>query len=590
MSLTFEPASRSSALATDTAAQTPSRAEVDHNIFRTFERIADALPGKTAVVLPRIDASGGPISYAEHSFSELKNLAERYASGLWQQGIRPEMKAVVLIKPGLDFIALALAFLKLGVVPVLVDGGMGPKNMLDCIQQAQPDILVGIPQVFVLKWLRRAAFSSVRFAFIHTDSKITGGMATLRTLQQRGDGTAPTHWRRSDEMILLLFTSGSTGAPKGVVYTPGIVAAQLEVLKATFQLTPEDVDMPIIPALVIATLSLGMTVVIPPIDPVKPMTLDPRVLAAVLGERKVTFSFGSPAVWGKIIDHCLQTGTRLLTLKHLLIAGAPTNAKLLRRIGEVVPNGRFCTPLGATECTPITNICSDELDETLLRRQESGAGCCVGRPTLGQTIRVIAIADQEIRKIEEATLLEAQEIGEIVVKGAVVTRAYYKQELATRRAKILDTDGAIWHRTGDVGYFDREGRLWFCGRKAHICRYRDNNFYSVKVEHCFNSIPGIARVALVNVTLNAEQVLALCVELEDLRTDRQAKTTILACVRQFADRRGIPLKFVAYYPKPFPVDKRHNAKIERHILAEWAQRAVGTMRYRNAVFEIESKE
>jgi olefin beta-lactone synthetase len=327
-----------------------------------------------------------------------------------------------------------------------------------------------------------------------------------------------------------------------------------------------------------------MTVVIPPLNPVAPLSVNPRAIAEVVNQCGVTFSFGSPAIWGKIAAYCRKKRIGFPHLKRLVVAGAPTNTRMLRVLGEIVPNGRFFTPLGATECTPITNISSEEIAQSLLTRQESGAGFCVGRPTRYHVIRIIGIVEGDIPHIDHATLVTTGEIGEIIVKGPVVTKEYYHNAGATSSAKIYESNGDVWHRTGDVGYLDEQGRLWFCGRKSHICEYGGERYYSVQVEHCFNSLAGIDRVALVNVYRNEERVLALCIETTKRFVRNKLKAMIAKDVTETAVRHGIPLNVILFYPKAFPVDKRHHAKIERHLIAGWAQYALESKRHTRRVY------
>jgi len=562
----------------------------NQNIYLTFEGVAQKQPSKTAVVVPIIHHQREVRSYQYYSFGDLLLSTRKYANGFLSAGLKPNMKALVFIKPGVELISIAFALAKIGIVPVLIDAGIGVRNVLDCVRQAKPDILIGIPQAFVLKIFNHQAFNSVKFNFIDTGHCMLSSYTPLQQIRDSDDSEGYTHPRDAEDLTFLLFTSGSTGAPKGVVYTPSIFQGQLDTLRSAFSLTPEDVDMPIIPALVIGTLCLGMRVVIPPINPLKPTSMNPKVIAKVVNDCGVTFSFGSPAVWGKIARFCVDNGIHFPKLKQLLVAGAPSSATTLRLFRKIVPNGRFHTPLGATECTPITTISSDELDEAILSRQESGGGFCVGRPTRNHTIRMIGITDDDVPMISEAKVLSEGDIGEIIVKGPVVTKLYYENKLATRKAKIYESNGEVWHRTGDVGYFDDQGRIWFCGRKAHICNYGDETYYSVKVEYCFNGLAGINRVALVNISLDGQKVLALCIEPTQRFMGPTARRTIVTDIVQVARCYRIPLRVIAFHPGQFPVDKRHHAKIERHLLAKWAQDSLTGLRYKWNIYRISVSE
>lgn len=567
-----------------------SRSDFNQNIYLTFESVAQRQPSETAVVVPAIHRQREVQSYLHYSFSDLLLSTRKYANGFLSTGVKPNMKALVFIQPGVELISIVFALAKIGIVPVLIDAGIGVRNILDCVKQAKPDILIGIPRAFLFKIFNHQAFDSVKFNFIDARHCMLPSYISLQKIKDSDDSEGYTHPRDTEDLTFLLFTSGSTGAPKGVVYTPSIFQGQLATLRSAFSLTPDDVDMPIIPALVIGTLCLGMRVVIPPINPLKPTSMDPNVIAKVVNDCGVTFSFGSPAVWGKIARFCVDHGIHFPKLKQLLVAGAPSSATTLRLFRKIVPNGRFYTPLGATECTPITTISSDEMDEAILSRQESGGGFCVGKPTRNHTIRMIGITDDDLPMISAAKILGEGDIGEIIVKGPVVTKLYYENELATRKAKIYESNGEVWHRTGDVGYFDDQGRIWFCGRKAHICNYGDETYYSVKVEYCFNGLTGINRVALVNIFLDGQKVLALCIEPTQRFMGPTARHRIVANIVQVARSYHIPLKVIAFYPRQFPVDKRHHAKIERHLLAKWAQDSLTGLRHKWTMYRVSDSE
>ncbi|HEX4591580.1 MAG TPA: peptide synthase, partial [Gemmataceae bacterium] len=162
------------------------------------------------------------------------------------------------------------------------------------------------------------------------------------------------------------------------------------------------------------------------------------------------------------------------------------------------------------------------------------------------------------------------QIGEITVTGPFVTKAYHARPEATKLAKIIDKEGRVWHRMGDVGYVDDRGRLWFCGRKAHRVTTATGTLYTIPVEAVFNTHPAVYRTALVGIGPAGKQTPVLCIELErDARkTDRTQLTRELLEIGAKHDHtRGI--RFISFHPG-FPVDVRHNAKVFREKLAVWA--------------------
>jgi acyl-CoA synthetase (AMP-forming)/AMP-acid ligase II len=266
----------------------------------------------------------------------------------------------------------------------------------------------------------------------------------------------------------------------------------------------------------------------------------------------------------------------LPTVKRVTSAGAPVPPDVVSKMLELLPqDARLWTPYGATECLPVAVIEGREL-LSLRERTESGAGTCVGRPVPPNEVRIIRIDDEAIGEWSDALLVGAGQVGEITVAGPTATDAYWNRDAQTRLAKIPETlpDGGerIVHRMGDLGWFDGEGRLWFCGRKSQRVVVDDTTtLCTEQVEPVFNAHPEVARTALVGVGPNGAQRPLLCVELRR-GVDAKQWPRIADELRHLADGLVHTAKVEGFlhYPKPFPVDIRHNAKIGREKLAVWA--------------------
>ena len=344
-----------------------------------------------------------------------------------------------------------------------------------------------------------------------------------------------------------------------------------------YGIEPGEVDFCTFPLFALFGPALGMTCVVPRMNPSRPATIDPAAAFAQMKEHSVTNLFGSPAVVRRLGQH---PGGRaeLSTLRRVISAGAPARLDALEQLQAKLRAGvEIFTPYGATECLPVSNIGTrDILGETAaLTRQ--GQGTCVGRPVPGVAVAVIAITDEPIAAWGESLTLPPGEVGEFVVRGPVVTREYFRNPAATALAKIPDrATGETLHRTGDVGYLDDAGRLWFCGRKSHRVVTATGTLFTEMVEGVFNEVPGVFRTALVGVTRGGVTHPVLCVERFWPR-DAPYHRVRLAPVdwvrlRSDAAARGV----AAVLPHPgFPVDVRHNAKIAREKLAVWADRELG---------------
>jgi acyl-CoA synthetase (AMP-forming)/AMP-acid ligase II len=372
-----------------------------------------------------------------------------------------------------------------------------------------------------------------------------------------------TYPSRPDDLAAILFTSGSTGAPKGVCYEHRMFEAQVRLIRETYGIRPGEVDLPLLPIFALFNPALGMTTVVPEIDPRRPADVDPAKIVQAIQQEGVTNSFGSPTLWRKIGDHCVRNGITLPSLRRVLCAGAPVPAPLWKASTSFLPNGRLHSPYGATEALPVATISSAEIDPTSVR------GACVGRAVAGIEVKPIAITDGPIATIPDARELPVGEIGEIIVRGPVVTQTYDELPEATRAAKIRDASGAVWHRMGDCGYIDASGRLWFCGRKVERVVTPAGTFFTEPCEQVFRQHPRVKRCALIGIDRPAGRRPAIVVEarLEDTREQRRFARELQALAEKHEHTRAIR---VFYFHRHFPVDVRHNAKIHRLTLTRWA--------------------
>jgi acyl-CoA synthetase (AMP-forming)/AMP-acid ligase II len=229
--------------------------------------------------------------------------------------------------------------------------------------------------------------------------------------------------------------------------------------------------------------------------------------------------------------------------------------------------GEVHTPYGASEALPVTSIGSHDILSVTREQTARGAGTCVGQPLAGIDVKIIKIDDGPIVEWSDELLVAPAHIGEIVVRGPVVTREYFENPQANALAKIRAGD-KFWHRMGDVGYLDQTGRLWFCGRKAHRVVTEQDTLFPVPCEAIFNQHPQVRRTALVGVGVSGRQQPVLCVELEQDARGGDSLTKELLALGAAHDLTNT-IKVVLYHPS-FPVDVRHNAKISREKLAVWA--------------------
>ncbi len=542
----------------------------DANIADSLREMASRRGGAPAVREPIGKEPSGEVLYKTMTFRELDEDVDRLCHGLTRIGFERGMRTVVMVPPSCDFFALTFALLRIGAVPVLVDPGLARAHLKRCLAEAAPEAFIGIPKAHAARVILRWAWRTVRLR-VTVGRKGPWRGPTLERIRRLAEPkvqySAPR--TRADETAAILFTSGSTGAPKGAVYHHQIFLAQVELLRTLYRIEEGDVDLPTFPLFALFDAALGMTAVIPEMNFSRPGSSDPGPILDAIDRFAVRNLFASPALLRLLARHGESTGRRLPSLERILSAGAPVPAKEIARIQKMLRSGvEVHTPYGATEALPVTSTGSDEILGRTAERTRVGAGVCVGLPVPGIEVVVIAVGDSPIPEWSTDLPLPMGKVGEICVQGPVVSRSYFARPEADALAKIRDGD-RIWHRMGDLGYFDAEGHLWFQGRKAHRVTTPWGPIDTSPVEGVFDEHPHVARSALVGVGPRGHQRPILCVELESGASP--ARADLLRELRELGAtyEHTIDIETFLVHPE-FPVDVRHNAKIFREQLAVWA--------------------
>jgi acyl-CoA synthetase (AMP-forming)/AMP-acid ligase II len=545
------------------------------NVAHRLSEIARRMPAAVGIAEPRGWRPDGRRDYRQLTFRELDEDSDRLASALVQMGAGPGTRLAMFVPPSIDFVSLVFAMLKAGLVPILIDPRMGPRATLDCLDEVKPDGFVAMPLVHAVRAVPGGRFLGSRIN-VTVGRRLWWGGETTVALRRRGKTPFEPVATTAEDPAAIIFTSGSTGSPKGVLYRHGNFDRQVTEIQEFYGIQSGEIDVPCFPLFALFNAAMGVSTVIPDIDASRPACVDPKRLISTIEDWQATQSYGSPAVWDRVGRYCEERGVRLSSLRRVLSAGAPVGVDVLRRMQNCIhPSGEMHTPYGATEALPVASIGAHEVLNETNRRTDAGSGVCVGRRFPGIEWKIVKIVDGPIRSITEAVEMPEGEIGELIVRGLVVTDRYVTNVEANSLAKISDGD-TFWHRMGDVGYLDPQVRFWFCGRLTQRVLTAAGPMYTIPCEAIFNRHPEVRRSALVGVGPAGEQRPVIVVEPQSGRATRGAvRSKLVDELHSLAISSPLTAGIRHFLIHPsFPLDLRHNVKIGREKLALWATRRI----------------
>lgn len=539
---------------------------VHANLALRLKNMAHRSPDKDALRFAS-KKTGGRFHYDSLTFSQLTEQIERISFALKEQDIQTGDRVAVFIRPSLDFTPLIFSLFQIGAIPVFIDPGMGRKNLLQAVAQVSPRVMISENILHYLRRLWPKSFRSIEIYISRFHSPLLK-IPSLEKMKEQNQLNQNYEQLDPNGPSAILFTSGGTGIPKGVVYTNKIFNAQIDELQSMFSLSQDDIDLPAFPLFGLFTTIMGMTSCIPNMNPAKPAKCNPQALVKNITNNQATFVAGSPAIWQRVGEYLQKNHLTLPSVKYLVMFGAPIGPQMHSLYREILPNGSTYTPYGATECLPVSLASAQELENTTTVGQ-NGEGICIGRPTASNEVKIIRPSRQIIPTSQDMEILPINEIGEIVVKGPFVTPCYFEMEAQTQLAKI--TDGpSHWHRMGDFGKIDEHNRLWFYGRVGHQVELDlPAPLYSIPCEAIFNRHPKVKRCALIGPRRVGRIIPAIVVELSTKKVDLEQLKREL---EDMAEEHEHTKRIKTFYIHPsLPVDVRHNIKIDRSKLKFMAE-------------------
>lgn len=505
-----------------------------------------------------------PTNGCSLGFEGVATLARRYADALRSLGLRQGDRVIVLLKPCIEWVSVSYALLLLGAVPVFIDPGLGLRQGLRCARSTAARALIGVSAAVMSVFLTRHLLPTIS---ILVSNEPLLGHHDLKSILRSAQPLAAPASVTPDTLALIAFTSGSTGASKGVCFSHGVLSAQVSALGGLLSIEARDVQLAMLAIFALLGPPLGCTTVLAPIDPTRPTAFDAERVIDVLVTHRVSFAFAAPTSWQRIAGASNVARLGASALRLLLTGGAPISTRHVSQFERFLPEGAAVfVSYGATEAMPLTRARGPEW------HANPGRGTYLGTVLQGVEMVVVPCADGPMTGDPRAMQLDHGEVGELVIAGPVVTPGYFDQPEAERLSKI-ECRPTRWHRMGDLGCRDAEGRFWFCGRKSERVETPEGVLYTAVIERHFEGVPGVARAALVGVGGRPRQRPVVVVELEPgYRVGAaQARAAIVSALRARArvHRETAMIEDFLIHPA-IPLDVRHRAKILRHTLAAWA--------------------
>lgn len=556
------------------------------NLADIVLRVAREDPERIAV----IDLDGweglGKRRYVRHTYAELSADVESVAVGLRDMGIAERTRVVFMSPPSYETCVMGVALTRVGAFTIWIDPAVGYRNVAERLSRVKPEAFVGP----VLAHLGRMTFGwgpRTMRKLIITGSpivpggrKVTGlppfpGARSIRSLRKPAPAQPAPPDVGPDDPSAVLYTTGSTGPAKPSLYPHRSFCQVFRNAHHSWGWdtgTEVPVDMAVFPAFLFIPISAGGTVVVPPIDFARqgPAQVNSAALIQVINDCKVKSFFAAPILIENLAREALARNLTMPLLERVIGAGAPISGPVEELLAAVTgPDAELAANYGATEAMPSTELSSREHLDGLWEKTEQGAGVCVGHPLPGVELRIIGIDDGVIDSVAQTTDPGPGQVGEILVRGAHVSPEYYLDPESTRKNKVPDPAGT-WHRFGDVGYLDADGRLWVCGRVSQRVRAAGGDVFPLQVEPLFDAHPQVRRSGLVGVPGPGGERPVLCVELQagvGRHEQDRLHGELLALAASSQVTRTI---HTILFAKKLPVDPRHNSKIERSKLAKWA--------------------
>ncbi len=496
-------------------------------------------------------------------FRELDQRSAEVAALFRQVGLTAGDPVLIFQGMSIGLYVVLIACFRLGLIATFLDPGVGKAQLEACCQRIQPAAFVGAAKAHGLRLLSRSMRAiplgfSTGIALPWTDSlaPFFSDQAFQKYPQHLNPWTEI--WDCPPETpALLTFTSGSTSQPKAAVRSHQFLLAQYDTLLNTIQLRAGQIDLATLPIFALANLAAGLTTLIPDADLRRPGRIKPAPVVRQILKDRPTRAAASPAFLEQLIRYCQQTHTQLESLTQIYTGGAPVFPCLLDHLHQMAPNADIAAIYGSTEAEPIAHIHHHQITASDITRMYQGHGLLAGLPVDQIQLKILpSYGDQPIPAFTQesfaATCLPLGETGEIVVTGDHVLQGYLDGigDIQTK----FKVGEQIWHRTGDAGYLDDQGRLWLLGRDRAQIQDDRGRIYPFAVECAVTQMDQVHRSALIQ----HQDQRVLVVELCQPGGAKSPRDRIMQIEQNLS---WANLDYILIVDR-VPVDRRHNAKVD----------------------------
>lgn len=473
------------------------------------------------------------------TYGDLHARALRMAAGLHDAGVKAGDRVLLLVPLGIDFFVVFLGLMRLGAAAVVIDPTMPVKTLRARLRNVRPNVLIGVPKAHLYRVIPEVGAIPLALS-------VGGHAPFVRSVRPR-DGDSAT---RVDphSPALLTFTSGSTGTPKTIVRSHDFLLHQHEAVQSVLKPRADDVELSTLPVFILSNIGSGITSVLPLKGYARPHRMKAGRMISYMRAKGVNRLLAAPAFCRRLCDEAVRQPAPL-GLRRIFTGGGPVFPNLLNDLKKAAPGAEIMAVYGSTEAEPIAHMLTDNLSAEDWAATASGAGLLAGHPV--DAVRLAIIADNDALPAEmgqaafQAMTLPSGQAGEIVVTGRHVVKTYL--DSADNAGTKFRVDGTTWHRTGDAGYVDGDGRLWLLGRCSARLTIDEGALYPFSLEAAIVGIDGVRRAAAVK----AGEKIILAVEADRPLTPQQCADL----------RRRWPALGAIYPIRHMPMDRRHHSKV-----------------------------